>query len=199
MCSGKPCCKRGRWIWYTLVCKVSSCQKAPAAAQREHSPGSPAESWPQPAGLLCFIPCRLHVVFAVSSMLVLLLVVCVVTVLYNLQAVPMPVIPYHTIPYHTIPYHTIPHHTIPYHPIPYHTIPYHAIPCRSMPCNAMLCTCCNSFCKTSAMLQHVPPMQEVQLMRGTTNVSANDVVNGSREATLGLLWRVFIHFQVYIH
>ena len=40
-------------------------------------------------------------------------------------------------------------------------------------------------------------MQAVQLMRGSTNVSANDVVNGSREATLGLLWRVFLQFQVY--
>ena len=40
-------------------------------------------------------------------------------------------------------------------------------------------------------------MQAVQLMRRSTHVSANDVVNGIREATLGLLWRVFLHFQVY--
>ena len=33
-------------------------------------------------------------------------------------------------------------------------------------------------------------------MRGSTDVKADDVVNGSREATLGLLWRVFVQFQV---
>ena len=39
-------------------------------------------------------------------------------------------------------------------------------------------------------------MQGVQMMRGSTDVGANDVVNGSREATLGLLWRAFLQFQV---
>ena len=39
-------------------------------------------------------------------------------------------------------------------------------------------------------------MQGVQLIRGIADVSANDVVNGSREATLGLLWRAFLQFQV---
>lgn len=34
------------------------------------------------------------------------------------------------------------------------------------------------------------------MMRGTTDVGPNDVVNGNREATLGLLWRAFVHFQV---
>lgn len=34
------------------------------------------------------------------------------------------------------------------------------------------------------------------MMRGSTDVGANDVVNGSREATLGLLWRAFLQFQV---
>lgn len=43
---------------------------------------------------------------------------------------------------------------------------------------------------------HAPPMQGMQLKHGSTNVSANDVVNGNREATLGLLWRVFLQFQV---
>ena len=36
----------------------------------------------------------------------------------------------------------------------------------------------------------------MQLLRGSKIVQADDVVNGNREATLGLLWRVFLQFQV---
>ena len=53
--------------------------------------------------------------------------------------------------------------------------------------------------RPAAFLSPAPAMQGVQLMRGSSDVSANDVVNGSREATLGLLWRAFLKFQVYTY
>ena len=33
-------------------------------------------------------------------------------------------------------------------------------------------------------------------MRGSSAISPNDIVNGSRQHTLGLLWHAFLHFQV---
>ena len=45
-------------------------------------------------------------------------------------------------------------------------------------------------------IQDVALKQDVQLLRGSTSIKADDVVNGSREATLGLLWKVFVQFQV---
>lgn len=33
------------------------------------------------------------------------------------------------------------------------------------------------------------------MMRGSANIKPDDIVNGSREATLGLLWSAFLQFQ----
>ncbi len=33
------------------------------------------------------------------------------------------------------------------------------------------------------------------MMRGSASVKPGDIVNGSREATLGLLWSAFLQFQ----
>ncbi|DBB17480.1 TPA: hypothetical protein ACH3X3_014500 [Trebouxia sp. C0006] len=38
-------------------------------------------------------------------------------------------------------------------------------------------------------------VQDVQMTRGSASVRPDDIVNGSREATLGLLWRAFLQFQ----
>ena len=38
-------------------------------------------------------------------------------------------------------------------------------------------------------------MQDVQMMCGSASVRPDDIVNGSREATLGLLWSAFLQFQ----
>ncbi len=42
-------------------------------------------------------------------------------------------------------------------------------------------------------------IQDVQMMRGSASVRPDDIVNGSREATLGLLWNVFLQFQASWH
>ena len=67
-------------------------------------------------------------------------------------------------------------------------------PCH---CGQARCSCCSTgSVRPAAVLSAAAPTQGVQLMQGSTDVSAHDVVNGSREATLGLLWRAFLHFQV---
>ena len=33
------------------------------------------------------------------------------------------------------------------------------------------------------------------MMHGSANIKPDDIVNGSREATLGLLWSAFLQFQ----
>ncbi len=47
----------------------------------------------------------------------------------------------------------------------------------------------SSTCNCGALIQ------DVQMTRGSASVRPDDIVNGSREATLGLLWRAFLQFQ----
>ena len=38
-------------------------------------------------------------------------------------------------------------------------------------------------------------IQDAHMMRGGASIKPDDIVNGSREATLGLLWSAFLQFQ----
>lgn len=63
-----------RWIWGDADCKVSSCQKAPPAAQCHHGPRSHAESWPESAGLRGSILSDATAVTVAKNVVVMLLV-----------------------------------------------------------------------------------------------------------------------------